>query len=276
MTGGAGVSRAVRHDRSRGRRRASLAQRARPDPWQDRDPARAAGPAREPLRCNGRRSHARLSRRRRLRQRHRVPLSRRRDAHLPLSRAQRVECPNLSPRVAHGGGSSVPFTLIGTDGGLLPSPIACNEAFIASAERIDILVDLSDASVGDTLVLETRAFDPMHMEMGASDDCLDRRRRSCGDGTRDAAHRATRRRRRRRSRRHGAWRQLSRRRAARTAATAGAPAHCLRRTRSGATVADRADQDRRQQPSARCGWGSPRDAGASTTACSSWARRRSK
>jgi FtsP/CotA-like multicopper oxidase with cupredoxin domain len=62
-------------------------------------------------------------------------------------------------------GSSVPFTLIGTDGGLLPSPITCNDAFVASAERVDILVDLSNASVGDTLVVETRAFDPMHMEM---------------------------------------------------------------------------------------------------------------
>ena len=62
-------------------------------------------------------------------------------------------------------GKSVPFTLIGTDGGLLPAPLRCEDAFVASAERIDILVDLSDASVGDTLVLETRTFDPMHMEM---------------------------------------------------------------------------------------------------------------
>jgi suppressor of ftsI/bilirubin oxidase len=67
-------------------------------------------------------------------------------------------------------GKRVPFTLIGSDGGLLPSPIECNEAFIASAERIDMLVDLSDASVGDTLVLETGAFDPMHMEMGGEPD----------------------------------------------------------------------------------------------------------
>ena len=66
------------------------------------------------------------------------------------------------------GGNSVPFTLIGTDGGLLASPISCNDAFVSSAERIDILVDLSNASVGDTLVLETRAFDPMHMELGAT------------------------------------------------------------------------------------------------------------
>ncbi len=61
-------------------------------------------------------------------------------------------------------GRSLPFTLIGTDGGLLASPRRCEQTFLASAERIDILLDLSDASVGDAVVLETRAFDPMHME----------------------------------------------------------------------------------------------------------------
>jgi len=61
-------------------------------------------------------------------------------------------------------GMAIPFTLIGVDGGLLPAPRRCSEAFLASAERIDILVDLSDAAIGDTVVLETRAFDPMHME----------------------------------------------------------------------------------------------------------------
>jgi suppressor of ftsI/bilirubin oxidase len=64
-------------------------------------------------------------------------------------------------------GKTVPFTLIGTDGGLLPAPRPCPEAFIATAERLDILVDLSDAAVGDAVYLETRAFDPMHMEIAA-------------------------------------------------------------------------------------------------------------
>jgi suppressor of ftsI/bilirubin oxidase len=65
-------------------------------------------------------------------------------------------------------GKSVPFTLIGNDGGLLPAPQACDEAFLASAERLDVLLDLSTAAVGDTLYLDTRAFDPMHMEMPAA------------------------------------------------------------------------------------------------------------
>ena len=83
-----------------------------------------------------------------------------------LLNASNARTYRLGLRTAEGG--SVPFTLIGTDGGLLPSPIACNEAFIASAERLDILVDLSNASVGDALILETRAFDPMHTEMGTT------------------------------------------------------------------------------------------------------------
>jgi len=66
-------------------------------------------------------------------------------------------------------GKPFPFTLIGTGGGLLRTPLVCREAFLASAERLDILVDTSDLSVGDSIVLETSNFDPMHMEMpGAS------------------------------------------------------------------------------------------------------------
>jgi len=70
-------------------------------------------------------------------------------------------------------GKVVAFTLIGTDDGLLGVPRRCDEAFVASAERIDILVDLSDTAVGDTVILETRAFDPMHMEMGAPPAAID-------------------------------------------------------------------------------------------------------
>ena len=64
-------------------------------------------------------------------------------------------------------GKPFPFTLIGNDGGLLPIPLGCSAAYLASAERLDMLVDLTDFGVGDTLVLETKSFDPMHMETGA-------------------------------------------------------------------------------------------------------------
>ena len=65
-------------------------------------------------------------------------------------------------------GKSFPFTLIGNDGGLLPAPRKCDDVFLATAERLDLLLDLSDLAPGDALVLETRSFDPMHMEMGGA------------------------------------------------------------------------------------------------------------
>ena len=65
-------------------------------------------------------------------------------------------------------GAPVPFTLIGNDGGLLPAPIQCKQLYLATAERIDIILDLRDAVVGDTVSMETLAFDPMHTEVGMS------------------------------------------------------------------------------------------------------------
>ena len=62
-------------------------------------------------------------------------------------------------------GARVPFTLIGTDGGLLATPQRCEKAFFAAAERLDLLLDLSAMPVGETVVLETLAFDAMHAEV---------------------------------------------------------------------------------------------------------------
>jgi suppressor of ftsI/bilirubin oxidase len=77
-------------------------------------------------------------------------------------------------------GAAVPFDVIGNDGGLLPAPVRAQSAFLATAERLDVLVDLRDASVGETVVLETRAFDPMHAEI--------RLPASAGAGDAHAAH----------------------------------------------------------------------------------------
>jgi suppressor of ftsI/bilirubin oxidase len=63
-------------------------------------------------------------------------------------------------------GASVPFTVIGTDGGLFAAPMPAEQAFVSPAERLDVLVDLRDATVGETVTLETLAFDPMHNDMG--------------------------------------------------------------------------------------------------------------
>ena len=56
------------------------------------------------------------------------------------------------------------FVLLGTDGGLLAASLVCDECFLSSAERIDVVLDLSGSRIGDTVVLETRAFDPMHFD----------------------------------------------------------------------------------------------------------------
>lgn len=82
-------------------------------------------------------------------------------------------------------GKPVPFTLIGNDGGLLSAPRTCSEAFLASAERLDILLDLSDLDVGETLVLETRGFDPMHMESAAGSPAVDHAAMGHAAGTAD-------------------------------------------------------------------------------------------
>src|SRR5206468_1702649 len=66
----------------------------------------------------------------------------------------------------HGSsGGRIPFTIIGNDGGLLAAPQRAEQAFIGTAERLDILLDLRDASIGEAIVLESLAFDPMHAEI---------------------------------------------------------------------------------------------------------------
>jgi suppressor of ftsI/bilirubin oxidase len=59
-------------------------------------------------------------------------------------------------------GTATPFELIGTDGGLLANAVPCEQAFLAPAERIDVLVDFSGVAKGGFVLLESRAFDPMH------------------------------------------------------------------------------------------------------------------
>lgn len=54
-------------------------------------------------------------------------------------------------RLALGNGS--PFTLIGNDGGLLDAPVQLPWIDIAPAERVDVVVDFSQASVGDRVML---------------------------------------------------------------------------------------------------------------------------
>lgn len=61
-------------------------------------------------------------------------------------------------------GALLAFMLLGTDGGLLARPIACREVFVASAERVDLWIDFAGRAIGDSIVMESLDFDPMHGE----------------------------------------------------------------------------------------------------------------
>ncbi len=64
------------------------------------------------------------------------------------------------------GDTSLPFTVIGTDGGLIERPETVSEAFLAPGERLDVLFDAAQAQPGDTLFLKSLAFDAMENEGG--------------------------------------------------------------------------------------------------------------
>jgi suppressor of ftsI/bilirubin oxidase len=61
------------------------------------------------------------------------------------------------------------FQLIGTDGGLIDSPRKIREVFLSPAERIDVLLDLRNARLGDAITLASVVFDPMEHEDGPPD-----------------------------------------------------------------------------------------------------------
>ena len=62
------------------------------------------------------------------------------------------------------GETSLPFTVIGTDGGLIEWPETVTEAFLAPGERLDVLFDAAQAQPGHTVFLKSLAFDPMENE----------------------------------------------------------------------------------------------------------------
>ena len=68
----------------------------------------------------------------------------------------------------HGGQHQLEFSIIGNDGGLLSRPYSAHEVFLAPAERVEVLIDLRSASVGDFVLLKSLAFDAMHAEIGGS------------------------------------------------------------------------------------------------------------
>jgi FtsP/CotA-like multicopper oxidase with cupredoxin domain len=61
------------------------------------------------------------------------------------------------------GDASVPFHLLGTDGGLLAAPVPVEQVFLYSAERVDIAIDVSGRR---DITAVSAAFDPRHQARG--------------------------------------------------------------------------------------------------------------
>jgi len=62
-------------------------------------------------------------------------------------------------------GKKLPYTIIGTDAGLLDRPYPAQEVFLAPAERLDILFDASQLRTGDEIALKSVAFEAMNNDM---------------------------------------------------------------------------------------------------------------
>ena len=62
-------------------------------------------------------------------------------------------------------GKTLPYTVIGTDAGLLDRPYTVQEIFLAPAERLDILFDASQLGANNEILLKSLAFDAMNNEM---------------------------------------------------------------------------------------------------------------
>ena len=62
------------------------------------------------------------------------------------------------------------FHVIGGDGGLHDRTRTVTEAFLSPSERLDVLLDLRAAAVGDAIKLVSLPFDPMHHESGSTGD----------------------------------------------------------------------------------------------------------
>ena len=54
--------------------------------------------------------------------------------------------------------AKIPFYLVGNDGGLLETPQQVTEVFLSPSERVDVLLDLSNRRVGETIWLKSLPF----------------------------------------------------------------------------------------------------------------------
>lgn len=73
-------------------------------------------------------------------------------------------------RIAFSAGDddagTLPFHLLGTDAGLLTKPYRMDSAFLAPAQRLDLLLDLREAEADDLLMMRSIAYEPMENDAG--------------------------------------------------------------------------------------------------------------
>jgi blue copper oxidase len=70
-------------------------------------------------------------------------------------------------------GRRIPYTLIGTDGGLLEKPATVTQCFLAPAQRLDVLVDFEKLVSGSTVMLTSLAYDPMENDGRPGDPAME-------------------------------------------------------------------------------------------------------
>jgi FtsP/CotA-like multicopper oxidase with cupredoxin domain len=70
-------------------------------------------------------------------------------------------------RIAFVGEDDEPiaFHLLGTDSGLLNKPLSVSDAFLAPAQRLDVLLDLRKFAPGDTVMMRSLPYDPMENDV---------------------------------------------------------------------------------------------------------------
>ncbi len=61
---------------------------------------------------------------------------------------------------ANADSKQIPMQLLGTDGGLHGTPVSTERMFMHPGERIDIAINCSDLSLGETVALTSAEFDP--------------------------------------------------------------------------------------------------------------------
>jgi FtsP/CotA-like multicopper oxidase with cupredoxin domain len=70
-------------------------------------------------------------------------------------------------------GRTLPYDVLGTDGGLLDKPRRVTSAFLGPAQRLDVIVDFDAVPAGGTVMLTSLAYEPMEDDGRPGDPALE-------------------------------------------------------------------------------------------------------